>query len=260
MAKIIKLKESDIERLVKKIIKEESTEETENNPMDVERFLDLADKYLFSRYSRYAEKIDTPVEKAKLIAALAEKWGIGVDELSRVKSVMNKNESITKKKSRLDEIGYDDPGIMASHLDRIFSVLRGTFSDFSIILEVLTNKVVKGESKEDILQDFDKLHNTIQMLQNAVEMILEEVQDVELRNGAKKFANLLGGFSNKIKTLKSYSLDFSEEDFNNTLANILTKLAESVKPFGHSIIKSLKKYQNVFTGRDRGSFGSSFDI
>jgi hypothetical protein len=249
--KIIKLKESDIERLVTRIIKEEEGE-SDSNPMDVDKFLELADKYLFDRYSKYAEKIDTPVEKAKLIAALAQKWGISVDDLSRVKSVMSQKESVSKKKSRLDEIGYDDPSIMATHVSRIIAVLRGTYNDFSTVLEALTKDVTNPNvKKEDLLEGFDKLYKTIYIFKTAIKQILEEIEE--------KFTILLENFQTKIDTLRKLEMNYTEDDFNEVLSKIIHKLAEQAKPFGHSMINSIKRYYKIFQGKDRGTFGTAFN-
>ena len=71
--RIVKLNESDLETLVKRIIKEEEMDpnsseegssEDKDNPKDVEMFLDGMKKYFMDRYPRFSNKINTRKEKA----------------------------------------------------------------------------------------------------------------------------------------------------------------------------------------------------
>ena len=109
--RIIRLTESDVERLVKKIIKETEEEQEvpqgQDNPKDVEKFMELADQYLFNKYGAYAEKIDTTKEKAMIIASLAKKWGVESGDLSKVKSILN-TESSLRRKNLINEININD--------------------------------------------------------------------------------------------------------------------------------------------------------
>jgi hypothetical protein len=165
--KKIKLKESDIERLVNKIIKEE--EDTSN---DVAKFLELADKYLFQKFSNYAQKIDTNREKAQLIAALAEKWDVDTNELSRVKSVLSKSE----EEGGMNE-AYDDPGIMARHTGGYMGKLKmclDTIIDNMVYLEHLLPEVMDKKLQT-------KLDNFLEMSSDPLEDLNDELDEADDR-------------------------------------------------------------------------------
>jgi hypothetical protein len=98
--RIVKLNESDLELLVKKIIREEEMdpnsseeggEEEKDNPKDVEMFLDAMKKYFMDRYPRFANKINTRKEKAMLLAALAEELGVDTNLINMAKAELKKS-------------------------------------------------------------------------------------------------------------------------------------------------------------------------
>lgn len=153
--KKIKLNEDKLEKLINQIIKEE------NMSKDVEKFLELADKYLLQKFDNYAQKIDTNIEKAQLIAALAEKWGIDTSELSRVKSVLSKGEEESVNE------GYDDPGIMARHSGGYMGKIR-------MSLDTIIDNMVYLEHILPEIQD-RQLHK---MLDNFLEQSSDSLEDL----------------------------------------------------------------------------------
>jgi len=99
--RIVRLTESDLENLVKRIIKEEEEmdpnapeeggeSEEEDNPRDVQMFLDAMKKYFMNKYPRFANKINTRKEKAMLLAALAEELGVDASMINMAKSELKK--------------------------------------------------------------------------------------------------------------------------------------------------------------------------
>lgn len=99
--RIVKLNESDLETLVKRIIKEEemdpnSSEEggegdkNSDSPRDVKMFLDAMHKYFLDKYPRFADKINTPKEKALLLAALADELQVDPNMINRAKAELKK--------------------------------------------------------------------------------------------------------------------------------------------------------------------------
>jgi len=97
--RIVKLNESDLETLVKRIIKEEEMDpnsseegssEDKDNPKDVEMFLDAMKKYFMDKYPRFANKINTRKEKAMLLAALAEELEVDTNMINIAKSELKK--------------------------------------------------------------------------------------------------------------------------------------------------------------------------
>jgi len=98
--RIVKLNESDLELLVKKIIREEEMdpnsseeggEEEDDNPKDVKMFLEAMKKYFMDRYPRFANKINTRKEKAMLLAALAEELGVDTNMINMAKAELKKS-------------------------------------------------------------------------------------------------------------------------------------------------------------------------
>lgn len=99
--RIVKLNESDLETLVKRIIKEEemdpnSSEEggkgdkNSDSPRDVKMFLNAMNKYFMDKYPRFADKINTPKEKALLLAALADELQVDPNMINRAKAELKK--------------------------------------------------------------------------------------------------------------------------------------------------------------------------
>tara|TARA_Y100000389_G_C17070582_1_gene321778 strand:- start:186 stop:491 length:306 start_codon:yes stop_codon:yes gene_type:complete len=99
MKKVIKLNESDIENLVKRIIKEEDENqggEPTINIKDVQNFMEVMDTQFFNRAAGKSatRRINNNIEKAGLIAAMIMKFG--VDEVL-----------VNKAKQQLKQSGYD---------------------------------------------------------------------------------------------------------------------------------------------------------
>jgi hypothetical protein len=115
--------------LVENTIKEEGEED---NPKDVEKFLELADNYLFQKFGKFAEKINTTKEKAMLIASLAKKWGVEPEQLGKVKSILNTESKNSvnewnpfKKKGGYDKSTDDSRSFTKEEL---FSYLRNKYN------------------------------------------------------------------------------------------------------------------------------------
>jgi hypothetical protein len=95
--KVIRLTESDLEKLVKKIIKEaeeidpnSQSEEPTDNPKDVKNFLDAMKKYFMEKYPKFASKIDTKKEKAMLLASLSNELQVDTNMINLAKSELKK--------------------------------------------------------------------------------------------------------------------------------------------------------------------------
>ena len=109
--KIVRLTESDLEKLVQRIIKEEDEMdqntpedggemdqntpedggENEDNPQDVKNFLEAMKKYFMNKYPRFANKINTRNEKAMLLAALAQELGVDTNMINMAKGELKKS-------------------------------------------------------------------------------------------------------------------------------------------------------------------------
>lgn len=100
--RVIKLTESDIEKLVQRIIKEEDgdmnqqdssqqdSSEEGDNPQDVKNFLDAMKKYFLDKYPRFAGKINTRKEKILLLAALGQELDVDLTQAQAAKSELKK--------------------------------------------------------------------------------------------------------------------------------------------------------------------------
>lgn len=110
MKKVIKLTEADLERLVKKIIREgegkqptqdgqqgeqpsqggqQGEEQTDKpNPKDVEEFMSGFDKLFIQKFPKYPKKISNREERIMLVKAFADKLGITPSELGSAKTKM----------------------------------------------------------------------------------------------------------------------------------------------------------------------------
>jgi hypothetical protein len=256
MKKVIRLTESDIESLVNKIIKEEGEDmespdqqdtENQDNPKDVERFLELADKYLFDKYGKYAEKINTIKEKAMLIAALAKKWGVEASELGRVKSVLN-----TESVERIDEIGYDSPAIMAQHAGSMMGALRSMYDDLINLLERMSNNV--EAPKEMHIKALSKLTIVINEMSRMLRDLSPEMES-PLKEESERFADVLTQFENRIRILSNMGINYTNQEFSDKLQSFLIRVTSAMMRFGKSIIEIDKKLTQRFTGRDRGEYG-----
>jgi len=99
--RIVRLTESDLERLVQRIIKEEDEmdpnapeesgdNENEDNPQDVKNFLEAMKKFFLNKYPRFANKINTRKEKVLLLAALAQELEVDLTQAQAAKSELKK--------------------------------------------------------------------------------------------------------------------------------------------------------------------------
>ena len=98
--RIVRLTESDLEKLVQRIIKEEDEmdpnapeqggDEEGDNPQDVKNFLEAMKKFFLNKYPRFANKINTRKEKIMLLAALAEELEVDLTQIQAAKSEIKK--------------------------------------------------------------------------------------------------------------------------------------------------------------------------
>ena len=95
MKKVIKLNESDIENLVKRIIKENENEGSEAtiNIKDVQNFMEVMDTQFFNRAAGKSatRRINTNIEKAGLIAAMIMKFGVDMNLVNKAKQQLQKS-------------------------------------------------------------------------------------------------------------------------------------------------------------------------
>ena len=93
--RIVRLTESDLERLVTRIIKEQELEapadaDKSDNPQDVDNFMEAMKKYFIEKYPRFSNKINTKNEKASVVAELAAMLGVDLAQMQRAKTIMKK--------------------------------------------------------------------------------------------------------------------------------------------------------------------------
>lgn len=100
MKKVIRLNEADLERLVKKIIREgegeqptqdgqQGEEQTDKpNPKDVEDFMSGFDKLFIQKFPKYAKKISNREERIMLVKSFADMLKITSSELGSAKTKM----------------------------------------------------------------------------------------------------------------------------------------------------------------------------
>lgn len=98
--KVIKLNESDLEKLVQRIIKEgETVQPTEDgqqgeeqtdkpNPKDVEEFMLAFDKLFIQKFPKYSKKITNREERIMLVKSFADKLKVTPSELGSAKTKM----------------------------------------------------------------------------------------------------------------------------------------------------------------------------
>jgi hypothetical protein len=99
--RIVRLTESDLEKLVKRIIKE-----GENNPImdtpkeegtidikDVQNFMNMLDQYFLTKApgKSASKRINNNLEKAGLIAAMMDKFGVDVNLVSKAKNILKQS-------------------------------------------------------------------------------------------------------------------------------------------------------------------------
>jgi hypothetical protein len=337
--KVIRLTESDIERLVTKILKEEGEENmSQDNPKDVQKFLDLADKYLFQKYGKIAGKIDTPKEKAMLISALAKKWGVDTSDLAKVKSILQKesikrkrtlnevniNNTVKKIKARgkaedyeidrilsyvknkvggtvdgnslqgdgftitagntgfnvrksgekktmfgydqignmtkflKEAVGYDSPEVFAQHAGSLMGQLRGMFNNLTGMVKELEENL--DQPKKEHIKVLNRLSGALQMLKTLLNNLISEMPEEDLAEASKEFVTVLGTFERRIRTLMTAAMAYSEQDFRNELERFLVKLTTSMMRYGRVIMDVDKRFYQRVQGRDRGNYGSGYDL
>jgi len=267
--RIIRLTESDVERLVKKIIKEtedgEEVPQGQDNPKDVEKFLELADQYLFNKYGAYAEKIDTTKEKAMIIAALAKKWGVESGDLSKVKSILN-TESSLRRKNLINEININDTvkklkakGKVEPHeeeklLDYISKKIDGNIKGNSIkgdgFMLNITNKGFNVNKKSDKKRmfNFDQIGDMVKYIK---ESKLDEVGGYDDKN----IMAIHAGASMDSLANSFNELTITVEDLANAVANgdsksELIEYLEKAFDINNFLIKDIETVINDFTEDD----------
>ena len=67
---------------------------------DVEKLFGLFKKLVTDKYPTMAQRIDQPAEKAQIIAAFANSFGIEPGQLGRVKSILDKEVSTNKEENK----------------------------------------------------------------------------------------------------------------------------------------------------------------
>jgi hypothetical protein len=92
MKKIIKLNESDVERLVKKIIREEGEDENSFNIKDVDNWMNSFKQYFLNKQAgkSVTKRINTVPEKAGLAAAFMDFLGVDTAQISKAKQILSK--------------------------------------------------------------------------------------------------------------------------------------------------------------------------
>lgn len=88
--KVIRLTESDLEKLVKRIIKEEGEEQM--NPRDVEDFISLLNEKFLDKYPKFVARLNTKMERIAVIAELAKLMGVDPSDIQRAKSIIQKQD------------------------------------------------------------------------------------------------------------------------------------------------------------------------
>lgn len=98
--KIVRLTESDLEKLVQRIIKEgENSQPTEDgqqgeeqtdkpNPKDVEEFMVAFDKLFIQKFPKYSKKINNREERIMLVKSFSDMLKIAPSELGSAKTKM----------------------------------------------------------------------------------------------------------------------------------------------------------------------------
>lgn len=242
MKKIIT--EKDIRLAVLKVIKEE--EGNEDSPQDVERFLDLADKYLFSRYGKIVNKIDTPKEKATLIAALADKWGVSPEDLTKVRSMLN-TESI-------DE-GYDSPEVMAKHAGGMMGQLRDSISVMTQAIEILAKGIESGSPKENLSIALNEVYGLCDNIITILKKLKPEIHINELKSETDVFIMVMEKFKRRVKILSSMSGEYNDSDYRDELERFIVKLTTALMRYGKKLMDTDKMLYQKLSGKNRGEYG-----
>ena len=87
--RIVRLTESDLEKLVQRIIKEEEGEDT-IDIKDVQNFMAMLDQYFLNKAAgrTASKKINTSLERAGLIAAMIEKFEVDLALVNKARTML----------------------------------------------------------------------------------------------------------------------------------------------------------------------------
>lgn len=94
--RIVRLTESDLENLVKRIIKEEGEDQGGSEETidikDVQNFMAMLDQYFLNKAAgrTASKKINTSLERAGLIAAMIEKFGVDLALVNKARTMLKK--------------------------------------------------------------------------------------------------------------------------------------------------------------------------
>jgi hypothetical protein len=111
MAKIIKLNESDVERLVKKIIREEGEDENSFNVKDVDNWMSKFKEYFLNKQvgASATKKVNTVPEKAALAAAFLDFLQVTPTQIGKAKQLLaNKRKEQGQQGQQSQEQGGDE--------------------------------------------------------------------------------------------------------------------------------------------------------
>ena len=96
--RIVRLTESDLENLVKRIIKEEDEDQGDDQSggeetidiKDVQNFMAMLDQYFLNKAAgrTASKKINTSLERAGLIAAMIEKFGVDLALVNKARTML----------------------------------------------------------------------------------------------------------------------------------------------------------------------------
>jgi len=98
--RIVKLTESDLEKLVQRIIKEEESQgEDTIDIKDVQNFMAMLDQYFLNKAAgkSASRKINTTLERAGLIAAMIEKFGVDMTIVNKARTMLKQGGYDPKK-------------------------------------------------------------------------------------------------------------------------------------------------------------------
>jgi hypothetical protein len=92
MKKVIKLNESDVERLVKKIIREEEEGENSFDIKDVDNWMNSFKQYFLNKQAgkTATKRINTVPEKAGLVAAFMDFLGVDTAQITKAKEMLKR--------------------------------------------------------------------------------------------------------------------------------------------------------------------------
>jgi hypothetical protein len=217
-------------KIISNYIKENSLDQQQSpvgneGPVDVQKFLDLADQYLFKKYSKFAERINTPKKKAMLIAGIAKKFGIEASDLGKVKSILN-------TEGKINEVGYDSLETMGDHYPIILN-------RSAIVLDVLTKtqmdvfeniKTMSNNEKAVISGWIDVLINLSKGVVKEFMELRPEMEDENLSKETKNVTKVIMDYVTGLKMIK------------NNLKNY--DISEIVKLFGQVTLDSHEHISN----------------